>query len=205
MFRSVGVAVITLLMSAGLVLVPTASQAADGPMRCYSPGKTVWKVHHVSHAVKVGYAKRFYLSPGERVRTIRHVERDMFIKARARFSGGGSIGASGLGKLLAKAEVHVNASLMVFGSYNKASSVTVDRTVVNNTSRNRKFVAFKATQQYRGRFTQRFCQHVPSSYSQWKIDRGTWRTHKSFESGTLRCGAGAPGAVARVVTARHCG
>jgi len=174
--------------------------------RCRDAGRVTFKIRDVRHAIKVGYAKRFYLSPGERVTTIRNVTRDMTVRARYRVSGGGTLGASGAARLLVRAEIRVNASLVAFGSYNKATDVTIRRTVVNDSSRNRKFVAFQATHQYRGRYTRFHCQKHPlQTYPTW-VSRGTgeWRSHQSFESGTLRCGAGYPGAVAKFVGRRHC-
>jgi len=189
-------------------LTSAAEASAIGPGdRCRHAGRYTFTIRDVHRDIKVGYAKRFYLSPGETIRTIRHVRRDMVLKARYRVSGGGQLGASGVAKLLVKAEIAVESSLMAFGSSNKSTEVTIKRTVVNPTGQNRKFVGFKASRQYRGYWTRLYCQQHPlQDYPTWsKLGTGSWRSHERLEEGTIRCAAGYPGAVARFVARRHCG
>jgi len=185
--------------------VSTASTSAGN--RCAHPFRTRFVISKVRSKIAVGYAKRFYLSPGEVLREVRHVRRDMVVKAKYEADGGASLGASGVSKLLLKVEAHLNLNLTVFGSWNKVTEVTVDRTVSNPTRKNRKFVAFKATHQYAGRYKRWVCQKHPlAAYPTWvPMGSGWWRTHETLEEGTLRCGAGTPGSVASVVSARHCG
>jgi hypothetical protein len=215
--RRLVVVLLTLPLVAGLALLAPAPAQASGPEvaasdpvlgdRCHHPGKVTFNVKGVRSEIKVGYAKRFYLSPGEKVKEVRKVHKDMTIKARADFSYDAGGGISGVGKLLLKAEAKTHASLMAFGSYNKATYTTVKQTVSNPTSRNKKFVAFKATYQYQGHFKRLFCQQHPvQAYPTW-VDwgKGTWQSHEELEEGTLRCGAGTPGAVATFVAQRHCG
>jgi hypothetical protein len=190
---------------AGAPDMTSASPSAGD--RCAHPGKYQFVISRVRSKIVVGYAKRFYLSPGEVLREVRHVRRDLVVKAQYEADGGASLGASGAAKLLLKAEAHLNLNLKVFGSWNKATAITVDRTVSNPTGKNRKFVAFKATHQYAGRYQRLFCQKHPiSRYPEWiAFGSGSWRSHETLEEGTLRCGAGTPGSVAALVSARHCG
>lgn len=211
------------LVAASLLLIGPTSAGATGSSasagertsqrapvvgaRCKKAGKTVFKLRGIRHEIRVGYARTFVLSPSETWRKVRHVRKDMTISGRVKASGGGELGAKGISKLLIKAEVELHTSLEAFAKRYTSSETTVKRRVHNPTKRNKQFVAYKATHDYRGKYKQFFCtKHPVMTHPEWTLrSQGRWRSHEPLEVGTLRCGAGTPGAIATFVARRHCG
>lgn len=193
-----------------MLMLPSApaSAAPQAGARCYKPGKTVFTVSGLTTHAKVGYAKPYYLSPGETVTTVRRVKRDMTLRSKVKAKYGGELGLSGLSKLLARAEVKGETKLEVFTYVNTVTKVSVKRKVHNGTRRNKKYVAFKASLGYSGKYRRYIClrQSHMSKHPEWIHNgSGTWRTIAPLEDGNLRCGAGAPGRVAKYVLSRWCG
>jgi hypothetical protein len=175
--------------------------------RCKKAGKTVFTLRNVRHEIRVAYARSFVLSPNETWGKVRNVRKDMTLEGRYEATGGGELGAKGLSKLVLKVELELHTKVEGFVKRYTSSTVTVKRRVHNTAKRNKQFIAYKATHDYRGRYTQWFCtKHPVMTHPEWTIrSKGNWRTHEPLEVGTIRCGAGTPTAITKFVARRHCG
>lgn len=209
------------LVAATLVLInPGPSVASDpaatertaqrGPVvgeRCRRPGKIVFQVRDVRHDIRAAYARSFVLSPGEKWEIVRKVRRDQRVSSYTEATAGGEVAASKLGKLLAKVEITVDASLVDFNTTYTRKLTTVRKQAHNTTNQNRQFIAYKGTHNYRGRYKQFHCtKHPVMTRPEWTLrSKGIWRAHRPLEVGTIRCGAGYPSAVSKFVARRHCG
>ena len=224
MLKRVAVVVTLLGLVAGLVVatssgssavadrgtVSTSVGAARGPVvgeRCRNAGKHVYQLIDTKNAVKVAYARSVVLSPGETRRSVRNVRKDMHLAAQVKASEGIELGAKGLSKLLVKAETRFSVDFVAFGTYYKSETTKVRRRIHNPTGSNKEFIAFKATREYGGKYKDYFCQkHPVMDHPEWTLrSRGSWHTHHALESGTIRCGAGTPTEITKVVANRHCG
>jgi len=191
--------------------LPAADQTAEGKpvvgARCRDAGKMVFVVRGIRHDIRSAYARDFVLSPSETWNIVRRVRKDMTLSGHLEASAGGELGTKGISKLLAKLEIEVHASLEVFGKVYIKKMTTVHKRAHNPTKRNREFIAYKGTHNYRGKYTQFFCtKHPVMTHPEWTIrSKGNWRTHQPLEIGTIRCGAGYPTAVSKFVAGRHCG
>ncbi|PWN04528.1 hypothetical protein DJ010_02540 [Nocardioides silvaticus] len=224
MLKRVAVVVTLLGLVAGLTVAtsPGSSAVADreatiavdtaarGPVlgeRCRNAGKHVYRLIGVKDQVKVAYARSVVLEPGGVKRVIRNVRKDMDLRATINTSAGGELGAKGLSKLLAKAEIRFSAEFVGFAKVYTSRTTTVKQRIKNTASTNKEFIAFKATREYGGKYKDFFCtKHPVMRHPEWVLySNGTWRTHKALESGTIRCGAGTPTEITAVVSNRHCG
>lgn len=224
MLKRVAVVVTLLGLVAGLIVATspgssalaeretasTSVAAARGPVvgeRCRRAGKHVYRLIDVKNNVNVAYARSVVLEPGGVKRVIRNVRKDMDLRASFNVSSGGEVGAKGLSKLLAKAELRFSAEFVGFAKVYTSRTTTVKQRIKNTASTNKQFIAFKATREYGGKYKDFFCtQHPVMTHPEWVLrSRGTWRTHKALESGTIRCGAGTPTEITEVVARRHCG
>lgn len=189
------------------VEVAAAAKDPAPGQRCRETGKIVMNVRDIRHAVKVAYARSFVLSPGESWRKVRHVRKDEDVSSSYAVSGGFELQGKGLTKLLGKVEAEIGVATEGFSKTYTSTETTVNRRVQNPTRKNKEFVAYKGTHDYRGKYMQLFCaQHPVMSHPEWTIrSQGAWRTHRPLEEGTIRCGAGAPNELTRYVARRHCG
>jgi hypothetical protein len=189
-----------------------AGQAAQsGPVpgeRCRIAGKKVFKLRDIRHSIRVAYARSFVLSPDERLRIVRHVRKDQTVSSHQEVTGGGQLEFKGLvKKLLATVEARVDVQVVDFETTYTSKTTTVRKSAHNITKKNRQFIAYKGTHQYKGKFKLFHCtKHPVMTHPEWTLrSSGKWRSHRPLEVGTIRCGAGYPTAVSKFVASRHCG
>ena len=176
--------------------------------RCRKAGKKVFKLRGIRHDIRVAYARSFVLSPDERLNSVRRVRKDQTVSSHEEVTGGAQLELKGLAKkLLATIEGEVRVDLVDFERKYTSKTTTVRKSAHNTTNKNRQFIAYKGTHNYKGKFKLFHCtQHPVMTHPEWTLrSYGTWRSHRPLEEGTIRCGAGYPSAVSKVVAQRHCG
>jgi SpoU rRNA methylase family enzyme len=218
---AVSAAVLPLLAGTLLLIGPTAAsasapsisaQAAQGDpvlgKRCRKAGKKVLTVRDIRESIKIAYGRSFVLEPGGTLERVRKVRKDQTVSSDERITGGVSGGIKGLAKkLVGSIEAELHVAVVNFDTTYTSRTTTVHKRAHNPTKRNRQFVAYKGTHNYKGKFRLYHCsQHPVMRHPEWTLrSYGVWRTHRPLEEGTIRCGAGYPSAVSKVAAARHCG
>lgn len=163
------------------------------------PGRyeTRYRITSAHRAPRITQIKAYYLPPSGRRKTTKWASFYVRLKSSVKLNSSTSIGASGVAKVLAKAETEVNMQLKAAGEVTARGSVKVTDWISNPTNQNKKFVFFKGWEHASGGFRQYFCKiyYLPGqSYGPAFVTYrpGKWRSYNISGQGALRCGAGAP-------------
>lgn len=214
LIRTLSIAGITGALALAATVVPvTQAVAADDPgvraeraatevkttKRC-RPGRysTRYKIMTARQAPKVTHVAAHTLPPSGSHRETRRSKFHQRLSATAKLNGDFSIGASGVFKILVKAEKRLNVSLKAAGARTTRKDVRITRTISNPTNTNKVFVFFRGWTKASGRFRQYFCkiyylpgQNYGPAYVTYRP--GKWRSYRVRGEGAPRCGAGSGG------------
>jgi hypothetical protein len=189
--------------AAGGTTSGAALRAAAGEVKTGTscrPGRYAanYRITSAAQAPAVTHVSSYGISPGGSRKITKTSEFALQLKATASYEGSGTIGVSGVAKVLAKAEVTVKSSLAIEGSVTTRKNVSVTDTVSNPTGVNKIFVFYRGYTKVAGAFRYYFCkiyylpgQNYGPAFVTYRT--GKWRSYRVKGEGALRCGAGSDG------------
>lgn len=208
--RAVGAALVVPLLSLVPVGSPAhASPAADSASagqrsngevktkkRC-NPSKyeTNYKILSGRREPKITQIKAYYMAPSASRKVTKKAKFYLRLRSQVKLNSSTSVAASGVAKVLAKAETSIGMQLKASGELTAAGSVKVTDTISNPTRSNQKFVFFKGYESASGGFRQFFCKiyYEPGqSYGPAFVTYrdGDWQSYNLEGEGALRCSGG---------------
>jgi hypothetical protein len=214
LFRTLSIAGVASALALAATLAPVSQAVgADDPgmraeraagevkttTRC-RPGRYTprYKIRTARQAPRVTHVSAYTLPPSGSHSETKRSRFNQRLSATANFNGSFSIGASGVAKVLVKAEHKLNVSLKAAGSRTTTKDVTITRTISNPTGSNKTFVFFRGWTKAYGGFRYYFCKiyYLPGqNYGPAFVTYrpGKWRSYRVLGEGAPRCGAGSGG------------
>jgi hypothetical protein len=161
----------------------------------YNPSYRIRTAHE---APAVTHVRSHGIAPGGSRTVTRTAAFQQRLSANARFKYGSEVGASGVAKVLLKAEAKLNVQLAARGSKTTTNNVTITDVVSNPTNSNKIFVFYRGYTNATGAFRYYFCkiyylpgQNYGPPFVTYRI--GKWSSYRVMGEGALRCGAGSGG------------
>lgn len=199
--RRIATAVLTTLVGAALVVVlPAVPAMADGHtsttcnLSTYTPH---YKIMSAARSAGITHLSTHVLPPSGTRSVTRTTEFYRQLSAGVTYNSGATVSASGISKVLAKAEVAVNMELKAAGSVTNKSTLSITETISNPTGHNAQFVFYRGYTKASGAFRYYYCRqwYLPGqNYGPVYVSYhdGKWRSYNIYGEGAPRCGAGEP-------------
>lgn len=157
--------------------------------------ETNYKILTAKREPKITQIKAYFMPPSGRRQVTKQASFYLQLKSQVKLQSSASVSASGIAKVLARAETAIDMQLKASGKVSVRGSVKVTDTIKNPTNSNQKFVFFKGYEYASGGFRQYFCKiyYLPGqSYGPAFVTYrdGNWQSYNLEGEGALRCGGG---------------
>lgn len=160
--------------------------------------KPSYRIRTAHQAPAITHVKSHGIPPSGSHTTTKTAAFAQRLSANATFKYGTEVGASGVAKVLVKAEAKLNVQLAARGSRTTRKNVKVTEVVSNPTRSNKIFVFYRGYTKATGSFRSYFCKiyYLPGqSYGPPFVTYrlGRWQSFRVPGEGALRGGAGSGG------------
>lgn len=198
----------TAMVSAGLVAItPPANAAIGDGCRVTDFTPPPGAVTTYNKVAKITHGNQYTLPPHSSLTRTWSAENFTSITGTFNWESGGSIGLSGISKIIGSVQGHYGVKIAAEGVKTTTTTQSSSLTVNNTSSTNKTYVFFGGATRYYGQYRQQYCKPTSSGSAigsvQWKY--GSYSSWAVFGKGGVMCGASTTAALPKAAQAWGCG